>query len=233
MHKCSPRGRWIKEHWQNYCLPDSVIASQITKFIGPTWGPHGSCWPQMGPMLAPWNLAIWDIPPIRSGSLAVAAVCCFVLCNLVSSFQCNHGEEMWGAMLASIIPVSTCNILCLAWLLPMTNTAHHSQLTDMLWLLWYPSATWWCHYMETLSTLLAFHDIIIQSPVNSSHERQSMMCFDVSLLLEWKSYWKKPRRYAGNWHSFYAQVKSRMRMWNHRELVLCYLWAITSIKILC
>ena len=24
--------------------------------MGPTWGPHGSCRPQMGPMLAPWTL---------------------------------------------------------------------------------------------------------------------------------------------------------------------------------
>ena len=30
--------------------------SQIAKFIGPTWGPSGSCRPQMGPMLAPWTL---------------------------------------------------------------------------------------------------------------------------------------------------------------------------------
>ena len=29
---------------------------QITKFIGPTWGPPGSCRTQMGPMLAPWTL---------------------------------------------------------------------------------------------------------------------------------------------------------------------------------
>ena len=29
---------------------------QITKFMGPTWGPPGSCRPQMGPMLAPWTL---------------------------------------------------------------------------------------------------------------------------------------------------------------------------------
>ena len=31
-------------------------APQITKFMGPTWGPPGSCRPQMGPMLAPWTL---------------------------------------------------------------------------------------------------------------------------------------------------------------------------------
>ena len=30
--------------------------SQITRIIGPTWGPPGSCRPQMGPMLAPWTL---------------------------------------------------------------------------------------------------------------------------------------------------------------------------------
>ena len=31
-------------------------ASQITKFMGPTWGPHGPYRPQMGPVLAPWTL---------------------------------------------------------------------------------------------------------------------------------------------------------------------------------
>ena len=29
---------------------------QIAKFMGPTWGPPGSCRPQMDPMLAPWTL---------------------------------------------------------------------------------------------------------------------------------------------------------------------------------
>ena len=37
-----------------------VRASQIAKFMGPTWGPPGSCRPQMGPMLAPCTLAIRD-----------------------------------------------------------------------------------------------------------------------------------------------------------------------------
>ena len=48
-----------------------LVRTQIAKFIGPTWGPPGSCWPQMGPMLAPWTLlsgkisyiekALWSI----------------------------------------------------------------------------------------------------------------------------------------------------------------------------
>ena len=43
------------------------VTSQITKFMGPTWGPAGSCRPQMGPMLAPWVLLSgmacgWPVP---------------------------------------------------------------------------------------------------------------------------------------------------------------------------
>ena len=34
----------------------TCIASQIAKFMGPTWGPPGSYRPQMGPMLAPRTL---------------------------------------------------------------------------------------------------------------------------------------------------------------------------------
>ena len=30
--------------------------TQIAKFLGPTWGPPGSCRPQMDSMLAPWTL---------------------------------------------------------------------------------------------------------------------------------------------------------------------------------
>ena len=32
---------------------------QIAKFMGPIWGPPGSCRPQMGPMSAPWTLLTW------------------------------------------------------------------------------------------------------------------------------------------------------------------------------
>ena len=34
----------------------SVYVSQIANSMGPTRGPHRSCRPQMGPMLAPWTL---------------------------------------------------------------------------------------------------------------------------------------------------------------------------------
>ena len=37
------------------CKRIYYVRTQITKFMGPTWGPPGSCRPQMGPMLAPWT----------------------------------------------------------------------------------------------------------------------------------------------------------------------------------
>ena len=41
-----------------YNLSGKLLTSQIAKFMGPTWGPSGSCRPQMGPMLAPWTLLL-------------------------------------------------------------------------------------------------------------------------------------------------------------------------------
>ena len=42
-----------------YFLTDAPVippATQIAKFMGPTWGPPRSSRPQVGPMLAPWTL---------------------------------------------------------------------------------------------------------------------------------------------------------------------------------
>ena len=52
---------WIRTcHSHVYDLNVSVSfsgwTSQIARFMGPTWGPPGSCRPQMGPMLAQWTL---------------------------------------------------------------------------------------------------------------------------------------------------------------------------------
>ena len=35
-----------------------TFTTQIAKFMGPTWGPPGSCGPQMGPMLTPWSFLL-------------------------------------------------------------------------------------------------------------------------------------------------------------------------------
>ena len=44
-----------------------LYISQIAKFMGPTWGPPGTCRPQLGPMLAPWTLLLgisWKFIPL-------------------------------------------------------------------------------------------------------------------------------------------------------------------------
>ena len=43
----------VSNHRRCYC---SSNKTQITKFMGPIWGPPGSCRTEMGPMLAPWTL---------------------------------------------------------------------------------------------------------------------------------------------------------------------------------
>ena len=56
-----------------YCIVQSCMTAMViisiaskgipdSKFMGPTWGPPGSCRPQMGPMLAPWILLSGMIP---------------------------------------------------------------------------------------------------------------------------------------------------------------------------
>ena len=47
-----------------------VFASntQIAMFMGPTWGPSGSCRPQLGPMLAPWTLLSGNLNMNRAGT---------------------------------------------------------------------------------------------------------------------------------------------------------------------
>ena len=52
----------------NICLKEVTyygIFTQIAKFMGPTWGPPGSCRPQMGSMLAPWTLPSGQLHRVR------------------------------------------------------------------------------------------------------------------------------------------------------------------------
>ena len=63
----------------------SSIISQIARFMGPSWGPPGSCRSQMSPMLAPWTLlsgffvfAIqqWPLVSPHNGSLRLKTSQC-------------------------------------------------------------------------------------------------------------------------------------------------------------
>ena len=74
---------YLHWHWNdiNFDSNTFVITAQIANFMGPTWDPPGSWWPQMGPMLAPWTLLLgwllwrwpwWQLPvePVSSKFLS-------------------------------------------------------------------------------------------------------------------------------------------------------------------
>ena len=46
------------------------ISSQIARFMGPTWGPPGSCRSQMGPILSLWALLSGIDPDIKPACLS-------------------------------------------------------------------------------------------------------------------------------------------------------------------
>ena len=44
----------VRVRYELSCASSDI--TQIARFMGPTWGPPGSCRPQMGPMVSPWTL---------------------------------------------------------------------------------------------------------------------------------------------------------------------------------
>ena len=83
--------------------------TQIAKFMWPTWGPPGSCRPQMGPMLDPWTLlsGYWSHGVIQNGRREILAteLSSFVLhWNVYSPIEiCQNCfyldyEQLWNTL---------------------------------------------------------------------------------------------------------------------------------------
>ena len=91
----------LQSHQELFTWLVLCSASQIAKFMWPTWGPPGSCRPQMGPMLAPRTLL--------SGFLCfgVGVFCIFLsgllLCHSNGISQANHVSNAPRHYLAIII----------------------------------------------------------------------------------------------------------------------------------
>ena len=71
--------------------------TQIAKFMGRTWGPPGSCRPQMGPILAPWTLlsgwtghATWECQDVIHMGWFQLPPRCLVIC-MFAYFDHVHG----------------------------------------------------------------------------------------------------------------------------------------------
>ena len=59
---------WLTSQGKDILIPG---ANQESKVHGANMGPSGSCWPQMGPMLAPWTLLSGKLGPTMSNEYKV------------------------------------------------------------------------------------------------------------------------------------------------------------------
>ena len=79
--------------------------ARIAKFMGPTWGPPGSCRPQMGPMLAPWTLlsgCVRDQPLKGNDRADVVMFITFpatLRCFLIYDGPWRHGVAVYVVLL--------------------------------------------------------------------------------------------------------------------------------------
>ena len=97
-----------------------VSISQIAKFMGPTWGPPGSCRPQMGPMLVPWTLLsgytdICTLPPClyKADNLnhewQTHPIIWSIWCLLMTWWQQHWGyQQPWWSNILQNIHSPTC-----------------------------------------------------------------------------------------------------------------------------
>ena len=79
---------------------------EAARFMGPTWGPPGTCWPQVGPMLAPWTL-LSRIPSsmhMMLGCVLLWLCAVVVWCCLVFPMSLNLLHWHWGNL--TIVTVS-------------------------------------------------------------------------------------------------------------------------------
>ena len=81
--------------------------------MGPTWGPPGSCRPQMGPMLAPWTL--------------LSGVSYHGICWQVSSFHGQARHQQW-----SLVKILN-HFYNLLWICANIVDVRMIDLTRMTW----------------------------------------------------------------------------------------------------
>ena len=83
----------LSANWWPFCPSLHVLYSQIARLMRPTWGPPGSCRPQVGPMLAPWTL-LSGVNPL------ITRYFFFSKCKF--HFHAVHGLRKYGTSNANI-----------------------------------------------------------------------------------------------------------------------------------
>ena len=88
------RWNWI---WPKCCqFYHHKWCIQIAKFMGPTWGPPGSCRPQMGPMLAPLTLLSWYTLPGAGITPGIWMKCFGVRSITITARPTSHVNKAWS-----------------------------------------------------------------------------------------------------------------------------------------
>ena len=134
----------IRKHRCVVCIHAHSIA-YIAKFMGPTWGPPGSCRPQMGLILTPWTLlsgwtghATWECPDVIHMGWFQLPPRCLVIC-MFAYFDHVHGailsliESFLGLTWDPCWPHESCYLVCLQDQLLhsidlVCYTSYHQQL---------------------------------------------------------------------------------------------------------
>ena len=111
------------KYWVWWTKSLSIIRYQIAKFMGPTWGPPGSCRPQMGPMLAPWTL--------------LPGVCLSGFVSIISNAYLEHAIFKVAGILSRPLNVDIAQLK--NWLHSEDSFLLHAAGTwhDINWLWWF------------------------------------------------------------------------------------------------
>ena len=146
----------FKKSWCIVFITITCITSQITKFMGPIWGPSGSCRPQMVPMLAPWTL-LSGIMCIKFPLLKCNVV--FLSLHRHFSFLMLHFK--WEGQELYIICVTHPSITSSSIRILFDKRPNES---------WYPTATNWCFRGEDagLISCLLWHNIASRQHIQGS-----------------------------------------------------------------
>ena len=119
----------VKSSFALICSDSQICSCSFVRFMGPTLGLPGSCWPQMGPMLAPLTLlsglVTGAFPMKRSSNTGLS----WLLYCL--SDQCL---EQTGEYQRFGMPWTSCDIIVVFSSLPPVNTAiFRAYWKNQLW----------------------------------------------------------------------------------------------------
>ena len=200
-------------------------STQIAKFMG--WGPPGSWWPQMGPMLAPWTLLSWkktahksysDITDWKHITYMISYIL-YDIHNIISSYYQQISLLWYGQLCCSYIIFPLWEFFNNQWQNSFNLFHSDSKYTSLmictqkwynwlnLWLFSGPKVIYhWANFSSFSSPRAAWlgQSSVISNPcaVNASASLAHVMCVCTSNSL-WPSdamWWQRSGSTLAWWH---------------------------------